>query len=248
MPDLLDDNNDNDNNINDDYYYVFWLMPTERDAQLLRDTIMRDLREEFQHAVEFEPHVTLAPPVPASAIPNPKAALTHLASALLASQDENSHNPHHTKNLRSTNLPTPLLEGNSSEKDHRTVLTLSDARVNYGTRYTQSIFLQFQGTPMLRELYNTACQISGLPPITHEKIPATDHFPHLSVLYESCCEMAREAAAARVQLNLEQQQQPLAHQHISFDAVQLVRIQLPVEGPDDVRLWKSMGTAPLLLR
>jgi hypothetical protein len=100
-----------------------------------------------------------------------------------------------------------------------------------------------EATPVLRELYNTARKITGLPPT--KVIPPEDHFPHLSVLYESCCETAREAAAARVQQSLQKPTLSLAH-HISFDAVQLIRIQLPVEGPDDVRLWKSLGTAPLL--
>ena len=222
-----------------DYYYVFWLMPVKRDAQLLRHTIMHDLRKEFLHAVDFEPHVTLAPPVPASAIPHPELALARLASAL-TTKDENIEN----HNLRGSSATTPPpLQGNTADKEDsndRTVLTLSGARANYGTRYTQSIFLQLQATPLLRELYHTARQVSGLPPLP--VIPATDHFPHLSVLYESCCATARQAAAARIEQSLP----TTLLQPISIDAVQLVRIQLPVQGPDDVRLWKSLGTAPLV--
>lgn len=237
---LLNDDDDN----NKDYYYVFWLMPVKRDAQLLRHTIMRDLRQEFIHAVDFEPHVTLAPPVPASAIPDPDVALARLASAF-TTIDENNNSNHlpNTSNLRSR-ATTPPLQGNPDKEDstsQRTILTLSGARANYGTRYTQSIFLQLEATPVLRDLYNTARQVSGLPPT--QVIPAADHFPHLSVLYESCCEMTRAAAAARVEQRL---RTVSLSQQISFDAVQLIRIQLPVEGPDDVRLWKSLGTAPLL--
>jgi len=216
---LLDDINSDDDDDDDEYQYVFWLMPTASDTQLLQDTIMNELRDEFD-AVFFEPHVTLAPPIPASNIPDPEQALERLTTTSNISNKK-------TSNLRGT-------------KNNEDVLTLSGAHANYGTLYTQSVFLQLQATPQLKDLYNRSRKVSGLPPV--QEIPADDHFPHLSVLYESCCEQERETVASHVQHKL--QQTSLA-QHISFDAVQLIRIQLPVEGPADVRKWKVVGSAKL---
>jgi len=211
----------------DEYQYVFWLMPVESDARLLESAIMKDLRDEFD-AVRFNPHVTLAPPVAASEIPNPQQALEILTT---------------TQHFNNKSKNNNNLRGSSSNKDR--MVTLTHAHADYGFLYTQSVFLQLQSNQELDDLYELSRKVSGLPPdeISDENNNNNkDHFPHLSVLYENCCEQERNQVATAVEQKL---QATTLSQQIRFDSVQLIRIQLPVEGPNDVLKWKLVGSAKL---
>jgi len=203
-------------------------MPVESDAQLLESAIMKDLRDEFD-SVHFDPHVTLAPPVAASEIPNPQQALEILTST---TQQQQFHNKN-KNNLR----------GSSSSKDR--IVTLTHAHADYGFLYTQSVFLQLQSNKELDDLYQLSRKVSGLPPKKDDENNNnnnSDHFPHLSVLYENCSEQERNQVATAVEQKL---QATTLSQQIRFDSVQLIRIQLPVEGPNDVLKWKLVGSAKL---
>jgi len=217
----------------DEYQYVFWLMPVESDARLLESAIMKDLRDEFD-AVRFNPHVTLAPPVAASEIPNPQQALEILTST---TQQQQQQQQFHNKNKNN-------LRGSSSSKDR--IVTLTHAHADYGFLYTQSVFLQLQSNKELDDLYQLSRKVSGLPPKKDDENnnnkSSSDHFPHLSVLYENCCEQERNQVATTVEQKL---QATTLSQQIRFDSVQLIRIQLPVEGPKDVLKWKLVGSAKL---
>jgi len=214
---------DNDTSSEDDFQYVFWLMPVEQDAQLLETTLMDGLRQEYD-AVSFAPHVTLGPPVSCSQIPDPRAALRTLTSSSGGGGVTTTATRHRS----------PRLRGSSSTA---TNIVLHGAHADFGERYTQSVFLRLASNSALDRLYERSREVSGL----EDALPdAADHFPHLSVLYENCCPRERQAAAERVQRQF--QTTRLAHEGIAFDAVQIIRIQLPVEGPEDVQKWKVVGT------
>lgn len=200
----------------DEYWYVFWLMPTKEDADLLKTTIMNDLKDEFD-AVSFDPHVTLGPPVRVRDIPDPQRALEIVT-------------------LSSTTSRGKQLRGSG----HRQIV-LTGAHAGYGQLYTQSVFLQLESTPQLDALYQLSVNV-GHRKTEHVHPYPIEHFPHMSMLYENCCQEQREAVAEKVQQKLLETR--LKNQ-IAFDAVQLMRIQLPVEGPEGVKKWEVVGTEAL---
>jgi hypothetical protein len=213
-----------------EFQYVFWLLPAEPYRQELQ-RFVNELASEY-HTIPFEPHITLAQPVPTHQIPNPRDALDRLAETAATSTTST------------------------------TSIVLNNFHVTVGQLYTQSVFLQFEENvndpeenknsnddaapnslrsqyQALRDLYMWSRQISGLPV---GEPNGSDHFPHMSLIYQNIDMEARKHVAATVRQKLEQSSVFFqGTSSIAFDAIQLVQIQLPVESEQDVQKWKTIG-------
>jgi len=107
-------------------------------------------------------------------------------------------------------------------------ITLSDWTPSRGNMYTQSVFLKAQGNAALFDLYHNSRTLAGLDQSGPEE---GSNFPHLSLMYSNDDDETRQAILETLDIDLDS---------ITFDAIQLMRIELPVTSAEDVLKWKAV--------
>ena len=107
-------------------------------------------------------------------------------------------------------------------------LQLHVAGLEFSEKYTKTLYVQFRPSPEASAMSDAIAGAVG---------DHSYHFdPHLSLLYKTLPEAAKAELARETKIPLER---------VSFDAVQLVSIPRAIEGPDDVRAWRTIAERPL---
>ena len=101
-------------------------------------------------------------------------------------------------------------------------------RVAFSDKYTKTLYLQFRASEEAAELSNAIARAVGDDRYQFD--------PHLSLLYKTMSEAAKEELAREIQM---------PNGQITFDAIKLVQIPRAIEGPDDVHAWRSIAERPL---
>jgi Cyclic phosphodiesterase-like protein len=169
------------------------------------------------------------------------AALDKLVHELAARHGTVPFAPHVTlcPPVPSSNIPHPTDTLNALTERPTATLVLRNSNggihPDFGSTYTQSVFVRLRATDPsngydLKDLYQRCVELSGAP--EEGRDPKEDNFPHLSVMYYPDPDReTRRAIAQSVQV-------PAT---VAFDAVQLVRIHLPVVDSAGVQAWKVVG-------
>ncbi len=98
--------------------------------------------------------------------------------------------------------------------------------VGWTSRFTRSLFVRFESSPHLLQLRSSLG--------ANEQ---HDFDPHLSLLYKKIPEEEQLRLATEIQLPFTQ---------VSFDTVAATRCRMPVNGPDDVAVWKTVAARRLI--
>jgi hypothetical protein len=96
--------------------------------------------------------------------------------------------------------------------------------------YTKTLFLQFQNSALLRQIFDTAAAQYSRP---------SNYIlnPHLSLIYERLNEDCRRALCATLQV-------PMGSHR--FDRVRMIETELPIEDDGPVRRWRVICDEPLV--
>lgn len=101
--------------------------------------------------------------------------------------------------------------------------------IEFSEKYTKTLYVQFRSS-------NEASAISSAIADSAASTGGYKFDPHLSLLYKTVSAAEKQELARRIKLPFEA---------VRFDAVKLVSVPTPVEGPEDVRAWRTIAERPL---
>jgi 2'-5' RNA ligase len=103
-------------------------------------------------------------------------------------------------------------------------------RLGHSQTYTKTLFVQFEGSALLRQMFETAAAAYSRP---------SDYVlnPHLSLLYKK---LEEEAARRRLCETLD-----IPTVRYEFDRIRMIETELPIEDDGPVRRWRVVCDAPM---
>ena len=152
-----------------------------------------------------------------------KAAFTSLIRDLAERLDAPVFEPHVT--LQAGALPDErAIDLLGTIATTHAPLQLQVAGVEFSEKYTKTLYVQF------RPSSEASAMSDAIASAIRENGYEFD--PHLSLLYKTLPDAVKAELARETKISLEQ---------VTFDAVQLVRIPRRIEGPEDVRAWRTIA-------
>lgn len=109
----------------------------------------------------------------------------------------------------------------------REPIELEVSGIEFSENYTKTLFVQFRSTPQIEALSAELQKASG-----------SDYElnPHLSLLYKEMPQDAKAEAAQTI---------TLPFKTVSFESVKAVLTPTPIRGPEDITVWRTVGSRRL---
>ena len=101
--------------------------------------------------------------------------------------------------------------------------------IEFSEQYTKTLYVQF----------GSSAGASAISTAIAEGAESTGGYkfdPHLSLLYKAMPQAQKQELAREINIPFER---------VRFEAVKLVSVPTPVEGPEDVRAWRTIAERPL---
>src|SRR4051794_23820376 len=109
----------------------------------------------------------------------------------------------------------------------RESIDLEVTGIEFSEKYTKTLFVQFRSTPEIEALSAELQKAIGRD---------SELNPHLSLLYK---EMAQDTKAEAAQAIT------LPFKTVSFESVKAVLTPSPIHGPEDITVWRTVGSRRL---